>query len=113
MMRLAGGVSPRPWRESLAVRTATSANAAHEFPTGQHCWVRDSIGGPGRAAGLLVESRRRGAGWEGRVVYVAQAFDRPALTEVWLPAFMLDPIIAPELNHHNNPSRHRRHGSEA
>lgn len=88
---MAGGMSQGQGRHTLAERSAALDATEQATPVGRHCWVRDSMGGPGRAAGLLVEWRRCGVSWEDRVVYLAEAVGRPALIEVWLPAFMLDP----------------------
>ncbi|MCA0143407.1 hypothetical protein [Blastococcus sp. LR1] len=58
---------------------------------GRHCWVRDPPETPGIWPGLLVEWRRRDAGWEGRVVYTVPRPQGPALVEAWLPAARLEP----------------------
>lgn len=62
---------------------------------GRHCWVAGGSG-PGDAVekrpGLLVEWRRRGPGWEGRVVYLSlQAPGRWVLLEEWVDAGSLTP----------------------
>ena len=59
----------------------------------RHCWVGDSVDGAGvKRPGLLVEWRETGAGWEGRVVYVAGLRrDGWSVVEEWLPASLLTP----------------------
>lgn len=67
------------------VRTAEpQPSAAHP---GRHCWISVPADGTQPRAGLLLEWRREGHRWEGRVVYVAAL--RPgrwAAVEEWLPA---------------------------
>lgn len=55
---------------------------------GRHCWVVDASGHPGRWPGLLVEWRRAGDRWEGRVVYVLPepAGSGTRLVERWVDA---------------------------
>ncbi|WP_372728199.1 hypothetical protein [Nocardioides sp.] len=59
----------------------------------RHCWVADAVDRQGvKRPGLLMEWRRAGPGWQGRVLYAAQL--RPgewALVEEWLPAELLTP----------------------
>jgi hypothetical protein len=63
----------------------------------RHCWVDDPVDGLGdHRPGLLVEWRRQGDSWEGRVVYAAalRAGDAAVewgLVEEWLPAERLTP----------------------
>lgn len=78
-MRRRGGLS-------LAERAALTA--AHEAqPSAKHCWV--DAGGGDRMPGLLVEWRRAGDRWEGRVVYAVTADGRSRLVEEWLDATLL------------------------
>ncbi|NEK86344.1 hypothetical protein GCU60_11325 [Blastococcus saxobsidens] len=73
-------------------RAAAAARSADSGPEeGRHCWVRDLPESPGTWPGLLVEWRRRGQGWQGRVVYTVPRPDGPALVEAWLPASRLEP----------------------
>jgi hypothetical protein len=46
---------------------------------------------PGTWPGLLVEWRRRGEAWQGRVAFTVAGPDGPALVEAWLPADRLEP----------------------
>jgi hypothetical protein len=59
----------------------------------RHCWVGDPAdGGAEKRPGLLVEWRRAGGGWEGRVVYVAQLrAGQWALVEEWVAESQLSP----------------------
>jgi hypothetical protein len=58
---------------------------------GRHCWVRDPPQAPGTWPGLLVEWRRNGERWQGRVAFTVAGADGPALVEAWLPAERLEP----------------------
>jgi hypothetical protein len=58
---------------------------------GRHCWVRDPPQAPGTWPGLLVEWRRRGDSWQGRVAFTVAGPHGPALVETWLPADRLEP----------------------
>jgi hypothetical protein len=58
---------------------------------GRHCWVRDPPQAPGTWPGLLVEWRRLGERWQGRVAFTVAGPDGPALVEAWLPAERLEP----------------------
>ena len=58
---------------------------------GRHCWVRDPPQAPGTWPGLLVEWRRRGETWQGRVAFTVAGTDGPSLVEAWLPADRLQP----------------------
>jgi hypothetical protein len=71
------------------------ANSQARAP-GQHVWVVDALGQPGRWPGLLVEWRRTPEdGWEARVVYATAEPGGAATARVierWLPAAVLEPI---------------------
>ncbi len=57
---------------------------------GRHCWISVPVDVSQPRPGLLLEWRRAGHVWEGRVVYVAQL--RPgrwATVEEWVPAELL------------------------
>ena len=92
---MAGGWQPGRG-ESLAERTRRSmervAPAAPDRPllpttAGRHCWV---IGDDGQAlAGLLLEWRQGGGGWQGRVAYATAGDGSARLIEEWLPADQL------------------------
>ena len=61
-----------------------------EDQPGRHCWISVPVDGSQPRPGLLLEWRRAGHLWEGRVVYVAQL--RPgrwATVEEWVPAELL------------------------
>ncbi len=60
----------------------------------RHCWVADAVDGAGtRRPGLLVEWRRAGDGWEGRVTYAVRLREgRWASVEEWVPAAQLTPL---------------------
>jgi hypothetical protein len=69
--------------------TPSSAPAAPDQP-GRHCWISLPVDGSQPRPGLLLEWRRAGHLWEGRVVYAAQL--RPgrwATVEEWVPAELL------------------------
>lgn len=69
---------------------ADSSGAGGQDQPGRHCWVSVPVDGSQPRPGLLVEWRRAGRLWEGRVVYVAQL--RPgrwATVEEWVPAELL------------------------
>jgi hypothetical protein len=72
-----------------AATTAPGSAAEIEHP-GRHCWVSAPVDASKPRPGLLLEWRRAGNLWEGRVVYVAQL--RPgrwATVEEWVPAELL------------------------
>jgi hypothetical protein len=73
----------------IAVESSAVPGAVRD--EGRHCWVHDPPETPGTWPGLLVEWRRRDAGWEGRVVYAVPRPQGPALIETWLPAARLEP----------------------
>ena len=57
---------------------------------GRHCWITLPVDASQPRPGLLLEWRRAGHLWEGRVIYAAQL--RPgrwASVEEWLPAELL------------------------
>ena len=73
---------PEPAQQSVSA-------AGPEHP-GRHCWVNLPVDGSQPRPGLLMEWRRAGRLWEGRVVYAAQL--RPgrwATVEEWVPAELL------------------------
>lgn len=55
-------------------------------PSLKHCWVTD---GHGRLPALLLEWRRRGGGWHGRVVRPVLDDEGWVIVEEWLPAEVL------------------------
>lgn len=77
----------------MARRVRPAASTYDECPS-RHCWVADAIDGLGvKRPGLLVEWRRTGQAWEGRVVYAAQL--RPGrwvMVEEWVGAELLTPL---------------------
>jgi len=85
-----------PLKDRVRVEPAASgasrppaAAAGPEHP-GRHCWVSVPVDASQPRPGLLLEWRRAGHLWEGRVVYVAQL--RPgrwATVEEWIPAELL------------------------
>ena len=83
-MRAGGGIP-------MSRRVALTAHL-DECPA-RHCWVSGAVDDAGvKRPGLLVEWRAGHAGWEGRVVYVAEL--RPGiwvLVEEWLAAALLAP----------------------
>ena len=69
---------------------ARGAPAAEPQQPGRHCWISLPVDGSQPRPGLLLEWRRTGHLWEGRVIYAAQL--RPgrwASVEEWLPAELL------------------------
>lgn len=74
--------------EAAVPRPGPSGTAPAE---GRHCWVRDPPQAPGTWPGLLVEWRRSGERWQGRVAFTVAGTDGPALVEAWLPAERLEP----------------------
>lgn len=85
-----GGRSGIPM--SRRVRAAGRVASYDDGPA-RHCWVADTVDGLGmKRPGLLVEWRRSGQDWQGRVVYAAQP--RPGrwvLVEEWVDAALLTP----------------------
>ena len=69
---------------------ANSSVAGVQDHPGRHCWVSVPVDGSQPRPGLLLEWRRAGHLWEGRVVYVAQLWPgRWATVEEWIPAELL------------------------
>lgn len=71
-------------------QTLPPANPAVPDYPGRHCWISGPVDGAEPRPGLLLEWRRAGRLWEGRVVYAAQL--RPgrwASVEEWVPAELL------------------------
>lgn len=81
---LDSGVSPE-------CRPAVTSPPDAEAVEGRHCWVRDPPDAAGTWPGLLVEWRRRGDGWQGRVAYTVAGPHGPTLVEAWLSAERLQP----------------------
>jgi hypothetical protein len=81
-----------PLKDRVRVDQASATPAiaeASEHP-GRHCWVTVPVDASQPRPGLLLEWRRAGHLWEGRVVYVAQL--RPgrwATVEEWIPSELL------------------------
>jgi hypothetical protein len=73
------------------VRSPDASPSGSAPADGRHCWVRDPPQAPGTWPGLLVEWRRRGDRWQGRVAFTVAGPDGPALVEAWLPAERLEP----------------------
>lgn len=91
---MAGGMTRGAGRLPLHQRVRAEP-PAEELGPGRHCWV---TGGAGAAdvlekrPGLLVEWRRDGDAWEGRVVYMSlQAPTRWVLVEEWIASSRLSP----------------------
>ena len=91
---MAGGMSRRRG-ESLAARVAATQQRrsqdhqprpAAEPPTIRHCWYD---GPHGRQAALLLEWRRVGDGWSGRVAVAVPDDAGWALVEMWVDAGLL------------------------
>ena len=82
---------------SLADRVGQAAGPVDDAPdrprpvVQRHCWVQGLPDAPGRWPGLLVEWRRTGTTWDGRVVYVLVSAGEPVVVESWLPAAHLHP----------------------
>jgi hypothetical protein len=73
--------------ESLAARVAaTQQRRAPGPPSIRHCWYD---GPHGRQAALLLEWRRVGDGWSGRVAVAVPEGAGWALVEMWVDARML------------------------
>jgi hypothetical protein len=62
-------------------------------PGGRHCWAQtDPVNPWKQEAGLLVDWRRDGDGWWGRVVLASITDEgRVTVTDTWLPADRLRP----------------------
>lgn len=79
-----------PLKDRVRVdQTPQTAQSGPEHP-GRHCWVSVPVDASQPRPGLLLEWRRAGHLWEGRVVYVAQL--RPgrwATVEEWIPSELL------------------------
>ena len=92
----AASLAERTKREAPAPAPATApAPAPARSSTGtsstrRHCWVSDGLSADRRAAGLLVEWRQLGGGWQGRVAYVVDVAGEATLVEAWLPAHQLE-----------------------
>ncbi len=88
---------PMHVRVALAAARSPDSAGTREPPEepcpGRHCWVTGGAGAGDlglRRPGLLVEWRRTGTRWEGRVVYLsAAAPGRWVLTEEWFAADLL------------------------
>lgn len=68
----------------------SSSSSAEPGQPGRHCWVTLPVDASQPRPGLLLEWRRAGHLWEGRVIYAARL--RPgrwASVEEWLPAELL------------------------
>ena len=97
---MAGGMTPRRGRPTLAERAAITqplADARDGRPGasdvgGRHCWVVDPPGIPGRWPGLLTEWRPGEGGWQGLVVVLAPVAGRPALVQIWVEAARLEDV---------------------
>jgi hypothetical protein len=98
---MAGGMSTRRG-ESLAARVARTQQRPEPEPTPaapsprsdappptRHCWYD---GPHGRQAALLLEWRRVGGGWAGRVAVAAPDPGGWALVEMWVDAGLLAPV---------------------
>ena len=79
--------SPPP-AESPASATAAPSDVP---PPTRHCWYD---GPHGRQAALLLEWRRVGGGWAGRVAVAAPDPGGWALVEMWVDAGLLAPVRA-------------------
>src|SRR4051794_28554530 len=83
--------------ESHGPRDALSDSLGLACPA-RHCWVSGAVDAEGvKRPGLLLEWRRAGGRWEGRVTYAARL--RPfeanggwVVVEGWLPAELLTPL---------------------
>jgi hypothetical protein len=79
----------RPGRDPDQESPTAGDSAGLDQP-GRHCWIALPVDGSQPRPGLLLEWRRAGHLWEGRVVYAAQL--RPgrwASVEEWVPAELL------------------------
>jgi hypothetical protein len=78
----------------MAQRVRATLSPTDDRCPSRHCWVADAVDGLGvKRPGLLVEWRRAGESWEGRVVYAAQF--RPGrwvTVEEWVEAALLTPL---------------------
>lgn len=85
----------------LGTRPRPGAGALPAPCPSRHCWVTDAVDGRGvQRPGLLVEWRRAGPSWMGRVIYVALRSPEPGaeawmVVEEWLPAERLRPLVVP------------------
>ena len=69
---------------------AGGAPAGEPQQPGRHCWICLPVDGSQPRPGLLLEWRRAGQLWEGRVVYAAQLrAGRWATVEEWISAELL------------------------
>ncbi len=83
---MAGGMRRKGDGRSLHERIHGTAPAP-EPPPVKPCWVTDR---QGRLPGLLLEWRRTGVGWQGRVVRPVLEAGGWVVVEEWLPAGLLE-----------------------
>jgi hypothetical protein len=57
----------------------------------RHCWVDSATGDEAVHAGLVIEWRRRSAGWSALVTYVVDDQGSPVVVTQWLDGALLRP----------------------
>jgi hypothetical protein len=67
---------------------------AERRPGGRHCWLTDAPGLPGRWPGLVVEWRRHGGRWQGRVLVVVLEGQDTRVICGWFEQTFLTPVVA-------------------
>jgi len=73
---------------------SAAAPPSYDSCPARHCWVADAVDDFGvKRPGLLLEWRRAGELWEGRVVYAVQLrAGRWAMVEEWVAESQLTPL---------------------
>lgn len=85
---MAGGMGRKGGRWGTLDERIHGVRASSSPVPVKPCWVTDRHG---RLPGLLMEWRRTGAGWQGRVVRPVLEGGRWVIVDEWMPAELLAP----------------------
>lgn len=82
--------------DGAPAKSPDGGHPAHQTPPSRHCWVTAPVDGNGSPRpGLLLEWKREGEQWMGRVVYAAELRSGQwSVIDEWLPAMFLAPAAA-------------------